>query len=464
MDKVYGNPTVTPFNVQNFVGKASSINNKASGKSIFLADSSENKLNNLIVYGKTTQAAEPTLDAPQELVSIGAEPFDVFVTGNNLFNPLCISTSNIQYETLKPKYEPTLKNNYGTRINSVTYDNEVGIIAIQEDTKMDNETPVADITKGFLYIYFDNPNPYHKFGQTYTFIADIEVLENKSSNNDMRINIRSGGNNFQYLTDIKSRFCTKINATQNATYPYRHIIEFHTIGKSLHLKNIMWLEGDWTANPPEYEDYKEQVLTIEAKKTMGNGDNLTGLVAVPVKSGGNYTDASGQSWIANTIDFKDGKHYKRVWARLLPSSGWYQNNVADDGDLIYQCDTEWPYGHSEVLCSHFPCKSISTTTEGQGIWATNNNGYITLWIKAPIDNIEEFIATNRPYVYYANPNVVGTKLSDAELDKYKSLLTNYPTTRVINAVDAGMEVEYVADTKNYIDNKFAELTALVLEG
>ena len=35
--------------------------------------------------------------------------------------------------------------------------------------------------------------------------------------------------------------------------------------------------------------------------------------------------------------------------------------------------------------------------------------------------------------------------------------TYYPTTRIQNDSNAGMEVEYVADTKNYIDKKFVEL-------
>ena len=60
MGKVIGSPTTTPININNFVGKASSINNKVSGESIHITDSSENKLNNLVIYGKTTQAAEPT--------------------------------------------------------------------------------------------------------------------------------------------------------------------------------------------------------------------------------------------------------------------------------------------------------------------------------------------------------------------------------------------------------------------
>ena len=43
-----------------------------------------------------------------------------------------------------------------------------------------------------------------------------------------------------------------------------------------------------------------------------------------------------------------------------------------------------------------------------------------------------------------------------------ALKTNYPTTSVISDID--LDITYKADTKNYIDNKIAALTALTLEG
>jgi hypothetical protein len=54
-----------------------------------------------------------------------------------------------------------------------------------------------------------------------------------------------------------------------------------------------------------------------------------------------------------------------------------------------------------------------------------------------------------------------TPLTETELNAYRQLHTNKPNTTVLSEVD--MEVSYVADTKLYIDNKIAELTALTLE-
>ena len=56
-----------------------------------------------------------------------------------------------------------------------------------------------------------------------------------------------------------------------------------------------------------------------------------------------------------------------------------------------------------------------------------------------------------------------TDITDTETGQaLLALKTNYPTTSVISDID--LDITYKADTKNYIDNKIAALTALTLEG
>ena len=52
----------------------------------------------------------------------------------------------------------------------------------------------------------------------------------------------------------------------------------------------------------------DQTLTI----SMPNG-----LPGIPVSSGGNYTDANGQRWICDEIDFARGKYIKRIKTKNL---------------------------------------------------------------------------------------------------------------------------------------------------
>ena len=56
---------------------------------------------------------------------------------------------------------------------------------------------------------------------------------------------------------------------------------------------------------------------------------------------------------------------------------------------------------------------------------------------------------------------VETPLTDDEIQAYKALHTYKPVTNIFNDAEAHMAVKYTADTKNYIDNKFAALETAV---
>lgn len=61
------------------------------------------------------------------------------------------------------------------------------------------------------------------------------------------------------------------------------------------------LEVGPTATP--YEPYKSQSLTISTP---------SGMPGIPVDSGGNYTDADGQHWVCDEVDFEKGVYRKTV--------------------------------------------------------------------------------------------------------------------------------------------------------
>ena len=59
----------------------------------------------------------------------------------------------------------------------------------------------------------------------------------------------------------------------------------------------------WNTSSPDYELYREQLLTMLTHN---------GLPGVPVTSGGNYTDQSGQQWVCDEVDFGKGVKVQRV--------------------------------------------------------------------------------------------------------------------------------------------------------
>ena len=74
----------------------------------------------------------------------------------------------------------------------------------------------------------------------------------------------------------------------------------------------------------------------------------------------------------------------------------------------------------------------------------------------------EWVHSNDLHIQYVLETPVETALSAEELAAYAALHTNYPNTTIFNDAGAGMEVKYVADTKLYIDKKFAELASAMI--
>ena len=59
----------------------------------------------------------------------------------------------------------------------------------------------------------------------------------------------------------------------------------------------------WNASSPDYEPYREQLLTLPTPN---------GFPGIPVASGGNYTDPQGQQWLCDEVDLERGVKVQRV--------------------------------------------------------------------------------------------------------------------------------------------------------
>lgn len=59
----------------------------------------------------------------------------------------------------------------------------------------------------------------------------------------------------------------------------------------------------WNASSPDYEPYREQLLTLPTP---------TGLPGIPVTFGGNYTDSTGQQWVCDEVDLERGVKVQRI--------------------------------------------------------------------------------------------------------------------------------------------------------
>lgn len=120
-----------------------------------------------------------------------------------------------------------------------------------------------------------------------------------------------------------------------------------------------------------------------------------GLPGIPVASGGNYTDSNGQQWICDAVDFAAGMYLRRI-GRIDHFSG-----------------------------EEIPGLYLSTTGE----------------------------KTEGASILYVLSEEQHSPLTADVLTSYEALHANCPNTTIFSNSQAEVEVTYLTDIKQYIDNK-----------
>jgi methionine-rich copper-binding protein CopC len=202
-------------------------------------------------------------------------------------------------------------------------------------------------------------------------------------------------------------------------------------GDTATFKQLQIEKGD-TAT--EYEPYKGQTLTALTPN---------GLPSVPVESGGNYTDESGQQWACDEIDFAKGVYVQRVDRFTIDKAT----------NLVYGTNS---IGVPYLDIYHGRRQSLNKPT------LSNGYIYISTGLNGTHGTIKRY---ERCYTVYDNrftdkdnaialltemsllvlsvlDTPIETPLSAEELAQYAALHTNKPNTAIFNDSGAYMEVSY----------------------
>lgn len=251
------------------------------------------------------------------------------------------------------------------------------------------------------------------------------------------------------------------------------------------VKPMVYQDGDGTwepytgGKPSPSMEYKQDPESSgdsgEINVNVGeeNTQHLTipttnGLPGIKVTSDGNYTDENGQQWICDELDFKRGKYVQRV--RQFPlniCNPHYHVSYSSDSYYCFDLlnpnsnDTKNIYKRA-VLCNAFVAKNGSNMQHINDIEGISTNPetryseYIYIRVKASRlpggKDAAQFrkwlIDNNVQIIEQINP--IETDIPEETMTAYRNLCTNYPSTVIQNDSGAGMEVEYVADTKQFI--------------
>ena len=205
-----------------------------------------------------------------------------------------------------------------------------------------------------------------------------------------------------------------------------------------------------------YEPYHEpQSLTLATPN---------GLPGVPVSKDGNYTDADGQQWVCDEIDLERGKYVRRV-KEVNPAD--YDDWILDDSTEPIRFkvnripDTINERKRFEVLSNRFVFNSENKVGVSFA-YADEIYFYLPSTVTT-VEQAKQWFVDNPTTLMYMLGTPIEINLTPEEIAAYKALRTYGPTTVISNDAGAEMEATYVADTKTYIDNKFAALNKAVLD-
>ena len=313
----------------------------ASGEVVSIGDSTAAKLRGLRLYGKSVQDGTPTPEAPVEIVS----------AGNTGSITLTIANQNLAKSV---SYTPAAAN-FGTLVNV----NKFSVMP--------------------------------KAGQTYTLSVDLEA-ENLTKaywnkyigfSSDLSFAVNPG----------KARYSRTITFTKESQNSI-------ALSKSATSDGVNITPSNFMLTPASVTD----VQFVESQSQTLTYPTPNGLPGIPVESGGNYTDAEGQQWICDEVDFASGKKIQRVGV----INSYNSESVGD----VYMSST----------------------------------GQLTAGAK----------------VLYPLSEPIETDLTPEQITAYAALTMYKLNTTVTtdSSPAAGVSVDYVADPKAYIDNKFSALEAL----
>ena len=404
------------------------IHQEVSGDVVSVNDSSNLALVGLKLFGKTTQDGTPTPDAPVPIVSAFEDGGWVNVAGANLLNPADyrISSPFAGLTVIQEGDEVTLSGTYAGEIVA----------------DIDLKTYEVKIPSG-NYRLMGCP----KGGATHTY--------------RLFANIKRPNGTIEYQSDYGDGVQFVINDGDTLRITIRVGNEW-VAGSSQTFRPMLTPCED----VKEFESYKPaQTIPISMP------DGLSG---IPVTSGGNYTDANGQQWVCDEVDFARGVYVQRVNTIVFDGTETLSKSTAGTLMQAKFVITNKARNHAERysgLSTHYFVRRLYE--DGNKPYIRIGSGANELWFEYTLAQMsdvnalktylaEQYAAGKPVTVTYAIDTPIETPLSAEEIAAFKALHSNKPNTTVYNDSGAGMSVEYIADTKTYIDNKFTELQNAIL--
>ena len=211
----------------------------------------------------------------------------------------------------------------------------------------------------------------------------------------------------------------------------------------------------------------------------------TGLPGIPVTSGGNYTDSTGQQWVCDEVDLERGVKVQRIASFVIDAKNAkniYVTNLYTHVTVAVNARIRAPEGTSNSLevrtnrnlfCEALPWRANawSSTVNSMGfvekgmVDFTIENSYLGLDAASTDDERKNALVkyfTNNPCrVVYRIATPIETPLTPDEIAAYKALTAYGPDTVVQAGDGVGVRLEYQRDVNiaiKRIEDAIASMT------
>ena len=370
-----------------------------TGNPIAVDDAFSAPLCGLTVYGKSTQDGTPSPDNPVPIVSVGdSGTVAVKVTGKNLLNISKNTTLNAYGLTwtfadgLVTISGTVPENKAYPRINLSELNGKLTLPAGRYKIIVlkHGEVDSAFLPK-LLSPKFNNPTG-----------TDVYLSSNK-------ISTLESNYTFDQLILSKPLSGTAVDAAYEIM-----VVNVDTIG----------------TDPTTYSPYREQLLTLPTPN---------GLPGIPVTSGGNYTDQSGQQWICDEVDLERGVKVQRVKAVDLSTCKITGvTNLTATKRLSIKLSLAGRDYKVNALCNRLPYKT-SFSNDDLHFYVDKSNVFVFISLDDKNPGKGEY------FLSYALATPIETPLSPAEIAAFLALTTYGPDTVVQAGDGAGVKMDYQRD-------------------
>lgn len=369
-----------------------------TGNPIAVDDAFAAPLCGLTVYGKSTQDGTPTPDAPVPIVSAGdGGSVAVKLTGANVLEG---TAPGGRFDVLGVIYTV----------------NENGVLVTGTATGGSS-----------LYLHRDS---------TLRLTRGVYYLTTKGLSTSIVLNFFYVG---KLTSDVQNQ---QVILTKDVEYS---LVLQPKIGATANTTVQVSLTRNKTTT---YSPYREQLLTLPTP---------TGLPGIPVTSGGNYTDSTGQQWICDEVDLERGVKVKRIgkaeikYVSVSRDPKWYDANKSYSYEIT---DFTLIFSDASIateLCNRFIMTRFNDFyNHGIETGGLSSQHYAVFNISKTLG----ICTTAKEFKAWFNENVVlykilatpiETPLTPAEIAAYKALTAYGPDTVVQAGDGAGVKLDYQRD-------------------